>query len=180
MKYAISRFAIAACALLAATTGAAQEEPKERSRTYEGENVSAGAATTADSETGTATRDLQVTNNNTGESVSSDAQVQRTENGVATDVLRTGPQGETRSYSGATERTEDGVAYNRSLTGRDGETVGANAQATRDGEGNASASRALTNTDGETVASRQRARTKTDDEVTRTRSSTRPPRRENR
>ena len=100
---------------LAAPLGAQEQS---RTKTYEGPNVSGTQTTTVNPETGTATRDREVTNLNTGKTATSSAERQRTETGSTIGVVQTGPNGGTRSLESERERTEGGSTFTGSATGR--------------------------------------------------------------
>jgi len=133
-------------------------------------------------ETGTAIRDREVTNIETGNTATSSAVRQRTETGATIGVVQTGPQGNARSLEGERTRTENGSAFTGTATGRDGETYGLAGSRNRDGQGNSSANQSVTKSAGETLASRARTTTRSDGQVNRdvSRSKapgvTRPPR----
>jgi hypothetical protein len=155
---------------LAAPLGAQEQS---RTKTYEGPNVSGTQTTTVNPETGTATRDREVTNLNTGKTATSSAERQRTETGSTIGVVQTGPNGGTRSLESERERTEGGSTFTGSATGRGGQTYGLAGSRSRDGQGNSQASQSVTNPAGETIAARGRATTRTDGQVNRTVTKTR-------
>lgn len=167
-------------ALAFALPAAAQDET--RTRSYEGPNASGSVTTTVNRETGTATRDREVTNLNTGNTASSSAVRQRTETGSTIGVVQTGPQGNSRSLEGERVRSDNGSTFTGTATGRRGETYGLSGSRSRDGQGNSAASQSVTNSAGETLAARSRVTARSDGQVsrsvTRTRAEgvSRPPR----
>ena len=156
-----------------AIPAAAQEQT--RTKTFEGPNVSGTQTTTVNPETGTATRDREVTNLNTGNTASSSAVRQRTETGSTIGVVQTGPQGNSRSLQGERTRTENGSTFTGTATGRGGQTVGLAGSRSRDGQGNSQASQSVTNSAGETLAARQRTTTRSEGQVSRNVTKTRAP-----
>ena len=159
---------------------AAQDQT--RTKTYEGPNVGTTQTTTVNRETGTATRDREVTNLNTGNTASSSATRQRTDTGSTVSVTQTGPRGRTRSLEGERVRTENGSTFTGTATGRGGETYGLSGSRSRDGQGNSQASQRVTDSDGNTLASRDRVTTRSNGQVnttinrTRAEGAPRPPR----
>lgn len=166
---------LASLTALALAVPATAQEEQSRTKTFEGPNVSATQTTTVDPEAGTAARDREVTNLNTGNTASSSAVRQRTENGSTIGVVQTGPQGNSRSLEGERTRTEDGSTFTGTATGRGGETYGLAGSRSRDGQGNSSASQSVTNSAGEVLASRERATTRSDGQVNRTVSRSKAP-----
>lgn len=161
------------CALALAAPAAAQQS---RTATYEGPNVSAAQTTTVNPETGTATRDREVTNLNTGNTATSSAVRQRTDTGADVSVVQTGPQGNSRSLEGTRTRTGNGSTFSGTATGATGQTYGVQGSRSRDGRGNAQASQSVTNSAGQTVASRNRATTRSKGQVNHQVSRSRRPR----
>lgn len=167
-------------ALALAVPAAAQE--KTRSKTYEGPNVSGTVTTTVNPETGTASRDREATNRNTGNTASSNAIRQRTETGTTYEVVQAGGQGRSRSLEGERTRTENGSIFTGTATGRGGQTVGLAGSRSRDGQGNSAANQRVTNSAGESLAARSRTTSRGDGQISRnvTRSKasgvSRPPR----
>lgn len=145
---------LASLTALALAVPAAAQEPT-RTRTYEGPRATGIQTTAVNRDTGTATRDREVTNRTTGATASSSTVRQRTETGSTF----TGPATDAR-----------GQAY--SLSG----------SRSRDGLGNSAASQSVTNGAGETLASRERMITRSDGQVntavsrSRAEGLTRPPR----
>jgi hypothetical protein len=164
---------------LAAPLGA---QDKTRTKTYEGDKVAASQTTTVNRDTGTATRDREVTNLATGNTASSSAVRQRTDTGSTIGVVQTGPQGNSRTLEGERVRTGNGSTFNGTATGRGGQSFGLSDSRSRDGKGNSQASQSVTNGAGETLAARSRATTRSNgavsNTVTRTRAQgvSRPPR----
>lgn len=169
----LASLAALALALPAFAPAAAQDQT--RTKTYEGPNVSGAVTTTVNAETGTATRDREVTNLNTGNTASSSAVRQRTENGSTIGVVQTGPQGNTRSLDGERTRTEDGSTFTGAFTGRGGETYGLAGSRNRDGQGNSSASQSVSDSGGNVLASRARVTTRSEGQVSRSVTKTRAP-----
>ena len=161
-----SRLMIASLTALALAIPAAAQE-KSRTKAFEGDNVSASQTTTVNKEAGTATRNREVTNLNTGNTASSSAVRQRTETGSTIGIVQTGPQGRARSVEGERTRTENGSTFTGTATGRGGETYGLAGSRSRDGQGNSAASQSITNSDGATLASRNRTTTRADGQVSR-------------
>ena len=160
-----------ALGLTAIAPAAAQEQT--RTETHEGPKVSATKTTTVNPETGTATRDREVTNKATGETATSSAVRQRTEDGSTIGVVQTGPQGNSRSLDGERVRTEGGSTFTGTATGRGGETYGLAGSRSRDGQGNSQASQSVTDSAGQVLAGRERVTTRSDGQVNRNVSRTR-------
>ncbi len=158
-------------ALVLAFPAAAQD--KTRTKTYDGPNVSASQTTTVNREAGTATRDREATNLNTGNTASSSAVRQRTENGSTIGIVQTGPQGNSRSLDGARTRTDNGSTFAGTATGRAGQTYGLAGARSRDGNGNSAASQSVTNGAGESLYNRNRTTTRTEGMVNRNVSTSR-------
>ncbi|MCZ8369770.1 MAG: hypothetical protein O9293_07370 [Porphyrobacter sp.] len=158
---------LAPLAVLAFASSLAAQE-LSRTKTFEGPNVSATQTTTVNRETGTATRDRDVTNLNTGSAASSSALRQRTDTGSTVSVTQTGPQGRTRSLEGERVRTENGSTFSGTATGRGGQTYGLSDSRSRDGQGNSQASQRVTDSDGNTLAARDRATTRSNGQVNTT------------
>lgn len=154
-----------------AMPAAAQE--KSRSTSYDGPHVSASQTTTVNRDTGTATRDREVTSTATGNTASGSAVRQRTEDGSTIDIVQTGPQGRSRSLEGTRARSENGASFTGTATGRRGETYGLQGSRSRDGDGNSAARQSVTNSAGETLAARERVTTRSDGQVSRSVSRTR-------
>jgi hypothetical protein len=173
---------LASLAALVLAVPAAAQQDQSSTKTYEGPKVTGSQTTTVNPETGTATRDRVVTNIETGNTATSSAVRQRTENGATIGVVQTGPQGNARSLQGERTGTETGSTFTGTATGRDGEAFGLAGNRSRDGEGNSSANQSVTNSAGETLASRARTTTRSNGQVNRdvSRSKapgvTRPPR----
>jgi len=158
-------------ALALAMPAAAQDQT--RTQTYEGPNVSGVVTTTVNPETGTATRDREATNLNTGNTATSSAVRQRTDTGSTIGVVQTGPQGNSRSLEGERTRTETGSTFTGTATGRGGETYGLAGTRSRDGQGNSAASQSVTDSAGTVLAARDRTTTRADGQVSRSVSRTR-------
>lgn len=145
----------------------ATAQDKTRTKAFAGPNVSASQTTTVNHKTGAATRDRAVTNLNTGNTASSRAERQRTENGSTIGVLQTGPRGNSRSVVGERTQTENGATFSGTATGRGGEAYGLAGSRSRDGQGNSVASQSVINSAGAVVASRDRTTTRSDGQVSR-------------
>lgn len=169
-----SRLMLASLTALALAVPAAAQD-KSRTKTYEGPNISAAQTTTVNPETGTATRDREATNRNTGNTAASSAVRKRTETGATISVVQTGPQGNTRSLEGERVHTETGSTFTGTATGRGGESYGLAGNRSRDGQGNSSASQNITNSAGDVLAERSRATTRSAGQVNRSVSRSKPP-----
>ncbi|MCR9180704.1 MAG: hypothetical protein NXH71_10810 [Erythrobacteraceae bacterium] len=143
----------------------AHAQEQSRTKTFEGPNVSAAQSITVNPETGTATRELEATNLNTGNTATSSAVRQRTEAGSTIDIVQTGPQGKARALSGERTRTGSGSTFAGTATGRGGKTLDLASERGRDGEGNSGARQSATNSAGETVFSRSRTTTRRDGQL---------------
>ena len=174
MKTTLTLAAIAA--LTIAPAAFAQEQT--RTRTFDGPNATGTQTTTVDREVGTYNRDREVTNNNTGNTASSNLNRQRTETGAVISGSQTGPQGNTRSFEGERVRNDNGSTLDGTATGRAGNTYGLSGVRSRDGQGNSSASQRVTNSVGENVYARDRTTTRGNSQVNHsvTRSGPKPPR----
>lgn len=178
LKTALTLASLTALAL--AMPAAAQEQTV--TKTYEGPRTTVIQTTTVNHDTGTATRDRDVTNLTTGATASSSAVRQQTETGSTVSVVQTGPQGRSRSLEGERTRTETGSTFTDTATDALGQAYGLSGSRTRDSLGNSAASQSVTNGAGETLASRERITTRSDGQVNTTMSRsraeglTRPPR----
>lgn len=161
-----TRLMLASLTALALAVPAAAQD-KTRIQTFEGPNVAASKAVTVNKDTGTATRDREVTNLNTGNTASSSAERQRTETGSTIGVVQTGPKGRTRSVEGERTRTENGSTFTGTATGRGGESLGLAGSRSRDGQGNSAARQSITNSNGETLAAHNLTTTRADGQVSR-------------
>ena len=150
-------------ALAFSLPAAAQDQT--RTRTFEGPKVSGTQTTTVNRETGTSTREREVTNRDTGNTATTTAVRQRTDTGSTVNVVQTGPQGNTRTLSGERVRTDNGSTFTGTATGRGGETLNLAGERGRDGEGNSWARQTATNGGGETVYDRSRTTTRADGQV---------------
>lgn len=153
-------------AVTLAVPAAAQD--KTRTKTWEGPRVTGVETTTVNRDTGTATRDREVTNRTTGATASSSAVRQKTETGSTVSVIQTGPKGNSRSLEGERTRTESGSTFTGTATDARGNVYGIDRSRSRDGQGNFSSSQRVTNAAGETLASRDRVTTRSNGQVNTT------------
>jgi hypothetical protein len=169
-----TRMMLASLTALALTIPAAAQE-QTRTKSFEGPNVAGSTTTTVDRDAGTATRDREATNLNTGNIASSSAVRQRTETGATIDVVQTGPQGNSRSLEGERTRTENGSTFAGTATGRGGETYGLAGARSRDGQGNSQASQSVSDSAGNVLAARDRTTTRSPGQVNHNVTKTRAP-----
>jgi hypothetical protein len=164
MRYPITLTALIA---LAAAPALAQES---RTRTYDGPNATVSQTTIVDRDAGTLERDRTAMAKESGRSVSTSLDRQRTETGSTVLRSRIGPQGETRSFAGERLRAENGLTFTGTATARNGAQFGLEGSRLRDGAGNSQASQRLTGPDGRTLLSREREtnRTRTESGAIRT------------
>lgn len=146
----------------------ADAQDRIRTRTFEGPRAIGTETTTVNRESGTATRDREVSNRTTGATASSSTVRQRTEAGSTVSVVQTGPQGRSRSLEGERTRTDTGSTFTGTATDARGQAYGVAGSRSRDGLGNSSASQSVTNTAGETLASRERVTIRSDGQVNTT------------
>lgn len=158
---------LASLTVLALTMPAAAQE-QTRTRIYDGPRTTGTQTTTVDRTAGTATREREVTNRETGATASSSAVRQKTETGSTVSVVQTGPQGRSRSLEGERTRTETGSTVTGTAVDARGQAYGVSGSRGRDGLGNAAASQSVTNGAGETLASRERITTRSDGQVNTT------------
>jgi hypothetical protein len=150
-------------ALVLAPPAYAQEQT--RTKTFDGENVSATTTTTVNPEAGTVSRDREAVNTNNGKTYSSEFDRQKTDTGAVISGSQTGPQGNTRSFEGERTRADNGSTFTGTATGRNGETFGLSGSRARDGQGNSSANQNVTNSSGTTVFNRDRTTTRSQGSV---------------
>lgn len=157
--------ALTALGLFAAPVGAQET----RTRTYDGERATVTQTTTLDREAGTLDRDRTATHKESGKSVATTLDRQRTGTGSTVSRSRTGPEGRTRSLAGERLRSDNGSSFTGTATTRSGAQYGVFGSRSRDGAGNSQASQRLTGPDGTTLFARDRTTNRSRDEAGRLR-----------
>ncbi|KPP96247.1 hypothetical protein SAMN04515621_0302 [Erythrobacter sp. HL-111] len=133
---------------------------ESRTKTFDGPNATVTQTTTLDREAGTLERDRTATAKESGKTVSTSLDRQRTETGSTVARSRTGPEGATRSFEGERVRGEMGSTFAGTATTRTGEQYGVSASRSRDGAGNSQASQRITGPEGQTLYGRDRTTTR--------------------